>query len=176
MSLVVHLPVRDNQTEFNLEVWERLLADPELAKIEGRIETDRHGQIIMTPPPSRHHGSRQSEIVILLNRLLGPKVVTEAPISTTDGVRAADVIWISPAREGGLPDAPVFTQAPEICVEVLSPSNTPAEMNEKRALYFDAGAEEVWFCDTDGAMRFFTAAGPADRSPRCPDFPTTIDA
>lgn len=176
MSLVVQLPVRDNQTEFNLEVWDRLLADPELAKIEGRIETDRHGQIIMTPPPARHHGSRQSRIAILLDRILGPKAITEAPISTTDGVRAADVVWISTTREAGLPDAPVFTIAPEICVEVLSPSNTPAEMDEKKALYFDAGAEEVWFCETDGSMRFFTAEGPVDASPRCPDFPITIDA
>lgn len=176
MSLVVHLPVRDNQTEFNLEVWDRLLADPELAKIEGRIETDRHGQIIMTPPPARHHGSRQYRIARELERRLGPEAQTEAPISTTDGVRAADAVWFSRQRCKELQDAPIFTIAPEICVEVLSPSNSRAEMDEKKALYFDAGAEEVWFCETDGSMRFFTAAGPVEASPRCPDFPNNIPA
>jgi len=35
--------------------------------------------------------------------------------------------------------------APEICVEVISPRNSPEEMAEKRALYFAAGADEVWF-------------------------------
>ena len=45
-------------------------------------------------------------------------------------------------------------RAPEICIEVLSLSNSPAEMNEKRDLYFEAGAHEVWICgrvrgDTD---------------------------
>jgi len=29
------------------------------------------------------------------------------------------------------------------------------EMKEKRALYFEAGAEEVWFCRRDGRMEFF---------------------
>ena len=32
-------------------------------------------------------------------------------------------------------------RAPEICVEVLSPSNSKPEMEEKRALYFEAGGK-----------------------------------
>jgi len=38
---------------------------------------------------------------------------------------------------------------------VLSPGNTEAEIQEKMALYFDAGAAEVWLCSTSGAMTFF---------------------
>jgi Uma2 family endonuclease len=34
--------------------------------------------------------------------------------------------------------------APEIAVEVLSPSNSPAEMLYKRKLYFEAGTEQFW--------------------------------
>mgnify|MGYP001313879954 CR=1 FL=1 len=37
--------------------------------------------------------------------------------------------------------------APEICLEILSPSNSIVEMEMKRALYFEAGAREVWECD-----------------------------
>jgi Uma2 family endonuclease len=61
-------------------------------------------------------------------------------------------------------------------VEVISPSNTKVEMEEKMALYFDAGAVEVWFCDENGEMRFIGKDGPLDHSLLCPDFPAFIDA
>src|SRR5947209_3102308 len=76
-----------------------LAADRELAKVEGRIETDRHGHIIMSPPPAPNHGSFQSEIAYLLRTLMpAGRVLTECPISTADGVKAADVAWASPER------------------------------------------------------------------------------
>lgn len=47
---------------------------------------------------------------------------------------------------------------------------------EKKRLYFEAGAEEVWFCEGDGAMRFYH--GPEeeamDRSERVPEFPRSV--
>jgi hypothetical protein len=70
-------------------------------------------------------------------------------------------------------DRPIaLTTAPEICVGVLSPSNTTAEIDEKRALYFDAGAIEVWVCNLDGAMSFFSGVNnQISTSSLCPDFP-----
>ena len=47
-------------------------------------------------------------------------------------------------------------------------------MEEKKSLYFDAGAEEVWFCEEDGTMRFHSAHGVLDRSQLAPDFPLLI--
>ncbi|MCZ7641310.1 MAG: hypothetical protein M5U12_37800 [Verrucomicrobia bacterium] len=52
-TLSITLPAQPVQTAFNLRRWEELLSDPELARIEGRIETDRHGHILMSPPPLR---------------------------------------------------------------------------------------------------------------------------
>ena len=40
-TLTIELPPQGAQTSFNLRRWDELLADPELAKVEGRIETDR---------------------------------------------------------------------------------------------------------------------------------------
>ena len=37
--------------------------------------------------------------------------------------------------------------APDIAVEVLSPSNSPQEMRDKTSDYFDAGALRVWIVD-----------------------------
>ena len=39
--------------------------------------------------------------------------------------------------------------APEIVVEVLSPSNSQAEMAFKRWKYFDAGTEQFWIADPE---------------------------
>jgi len=39
-------------------------------------------------------------------------------------------------------------------VEVLSLSDSEADMQEKTRLYFDAGAQEVWLCDQKGKMSF----------------------
>ncbi|MCW1887109.1 Uma2 family endonuclease [Luteolibacter flavescens] len=176
MSLAIQLPLRGDQTEFNLRVWERLLADPELAKITGRFETDRHGHILMSPPPGYHHGSRQFEIGYQLRTRLGGNVRTECPLSTSDGVKAVDVVWLSDLRESTAVVGEVLVESPEICVEVISPSNTRAEMEEKMALYFDAGAIEVWFCDENGGMRFVGKQGPLERSLLCPDFPALIES
>lgn len=174
MSLAIHLPPRPDQREFNLRVWERLLADPELAKIDGRFETDRHGHIIMSPPPGPLHGTRQAEIAFHLRSHLRGRLVTECAISTSDGVKAADVGWFSDIRFARAFDSRCFLEAPEICVEVLSPSNTRDEMDEKMALYFDAGAEEVWFCELDGSMRYHSPQGALEQSQLCPAFPPAI--
>ncbi|PYJ06777.1 MAG: hypothetical protein DME25_05680 [Verrucomicrobia bacterium] len=61
-TLTIELPPQPQQTRFNLHRWAELLEDYELAKIESRIETDRHGHIIMSPPPAPSHGSFQLEI------------------------------------------------------------------------------------------------------------------
>ena len=61
---------------------------------------------------------------------------------------------LPPAKPELTTEPVVLTSAPEICVEILSPSNTQPEINEKRALYFDAGATEVWICNLNGSMSF----------------------
>jgi len=176
-TLTIELPAQEAQQAFNLRRWSELLADPVLEQIEGRVETDRFGHIIMSPSPAPSHGSYQLEVGAWLRQLM-PKgrVLTECPISTADGVKASDVAWASPSCMRELGRRVCFPRAPEICVEVPSPGNAPAEVREKIALYFDAGAKEVWLCDKAGVMQFFTgtAAAPAKASPLCPKFPLSI--
>lgn len=50
-----------------------------------------------------------------------------------------------------------------------------SEIEEKKQLYFDAGAKEVWLCAEDGMMSFFLNGSPAPASILCPDFPLRID-
>jgi Uma2 family endonuclease len=176
-TLTIELPTQREQTAFNLRRWAQLLSDPALAKIEGRIETDRYGHIIMSPPPAPSHGSYQSEISHLLRETMSEgRVITECPISTADGVKAADVAWASPECMRNLGNRACFPEAPEICVEVLSPSNTQPEIEEKMALYFDAGAKEVWVCSRSGMMRFYESgkSRPMKSSGLSPEFPKQI--
>ena len=176
--LTIELPSQEAQRSFNLRHWTELLNDPELAKIEGRIETDRHGRIIMSPPPAPSHGSFQMRIGYLLTDLMPRgRVLSECPFSTADGVKTADVAWASPQRMRELGNRACFPHAPELCVEVLSPGNTAAEIEEKTALYFDAGASEVWICASSGTMKFLArgATGPLKASRLCPSFPKRIE-
>jgi Uncharacterized protein conserved in cyanobacteria len=177
-TLTIELPSQHEQTAFNLRRWSELLSDPELAKIEGRIETDRHGHIIMSPPAAASHGSFQFEIGRLLaDRMRNGRVLTECPISTADGVKVADVVWASPECIRDLGNRACFARCPDICVEVLSPSNTQAEIKEKTALYFDAGAQEVWVCGKSGAMTFHERGkGQSLKNSRvCAGFPKHIE-
>jgi len=178
METTLDLPVVTDQHAFNLERWEELCADPVLAALDNRIETDRFGHIVMMPPPGFDHGDHQSTISFHLRRLLRDgKTVTECPVSTTDGVKGVDVAWISTARLASARRKNVLVRAPEICVEVISPGNTRGEIEEKKRLYFTAGAEEVWLCDVKGRMAFFSKAKPAQASAvstLCPKFPTVL--
>jgi Uma2 family endonuclease len=176
VPITIELPDLGTQTSFNLARWKEILADPELAKLPYRIETDQYGRILMSPPPASRHGRRQIKIGALLLQLLPEgETISECPVSTAGGIRAVDVAWLAPDRAEIGQDPIVFVRAPDICVEILSPSNTSSETDEKRVLYFDAGASEVWICNLDGSIIFFV--GPdhqQDNSVVCPAFPNRI--
>lgn len=62
-----------------------------------------------------------------------------------EAVVIPDVSFISYARQRELPHR--FEQAPDLAVEVVSPSNSPYEMLSKVELYLRAGTQRVWMID-----------------------------
>lgn len=174
MQLLIELPSRAEQIAFNRRRWEELCRDPLLSKLPGRIESNAFGKVIMMPPAAGEHSHRTLKIQMALHSRLGGLALPECPVSTIDGVRAADVGWYSEERFERVRGQIAFEIAPEICVEVLSPDNSEGEMAAKRNLYLEAGAAEVWYCELDGRMRFFNAAGEIARSALCAGFPATI--
>jgi Uma2 family endonuclease len=64
-------------------------------------------------------------------------------------VRMADVAYVSYKRlaDSGYPEKAAPTVGPELAVEILSPGNTPEEMDLKLHDYFAAGAQLVWYID-----------------------------
>src|SRR4051794_14535267 len=108
-GLTIQLSSAKISAQFNLRRWEEVLADPTLRKIEGRIETDRHGRINFVPLASPHHGRAQANVSYLLNSFLPHgETLIACPISTADGVRAADSAWVSKVGWTGLLDLPCF--------------------------------------------------------------------
>jgi Uma2 family endonuclease len=57
------------------------------------------------------------------------------------------VILNKPLEEGKVPHDAYPQLAPNLAVEVLSPSNTKLEMARKRREYFHAGVQQVWLVD-----------------------------
>jgi Uma2 family endonuclease len=178
MSTLLKLPSIRNQTAFNLDRWDALAHDEQVRKVQGRIETNRYGEVIMHYYAEFSHGSRQGDIWGQLHSLMQDgKASVECPISTSEGVKVADVAWISKARLVRIGGRAALKGAPEICVEVISPSNTKEEIQEKRRLHFEAGAQEVCICDRKGKMFFFLAGRPdksVAKSGLCPEMPKVV--
>ena len=109
----------------------------------------------MSPPPAPIHSRRQALSSFFCPICFHGGILSECPLSTADGVKAIDVAWLAADRAEKIRKPDPVRRAPEICIEVVSPSNSRSEINEKRTLYFDAGAAEVWICALDGSLSFF---------------------
>lgn len=129
--------------------WADVMQNPFLQDLPFKIELNKWGRIEMSPASNRR-GIAQAELATELRRRRGGKVLVECSIQTSDGVRVADVAWISDARLAQFADATPYPGAPEICVEVMSPTNTWAEMHMKAGLYLQAGAAQVWVVSLQG--------------------------
>ena len=155
--------------------WAEICEDKFLATLPYRIETDRWGNLVMSPPPRSRHAEYQAEIAVLLRQFLrGGRSITECPIQTSEGVKAVDVAWVSQTRRKSKPNDPAYLIAPEICVEVESPANSHEELMERKALFFEKGADEFWLCGLSGRLTFYDPAGEIVQSKLCPDFPKQV--
>jgi Uma2 family endonuclease len=126
---------------------------------------------VLVEKPLGYYESRLAAVLIyLLERFreqhdLGLVFGADATLRLAPGlVRLPDVSFVAwnrfPNRQ--LPSAGVPDLVPDLAVEVLSPSNTAAEMARKRREYFAAGTTLVW--EVDPANRTVTVYTAADQS------------
>jgi Uma2 family endonuclease len=167
---------RAEQHAFNERRWTEILSESFVDGSISKIETDREGNVIMSPSAGKDHGDRQAEIVHQLKLLLPQGgVLTECGVSTQEGNKTPDISWISVHHpQFRQPDVKVLNPAAEVCVEVLSPSNSTEDIELKRRLYFEEGAQEIWICGLEGQMMFFSPAGEVESSRLCAKFPKRI--
>ncbi|HET8697180.1 MAG TPA: Uma2 family endonuclease [Gammaproteobacteria bacterium] len=144
--------------------WQEMLEDPLLEAVPFKVELSEKGAVEVSPAGTRH-GVLQAFVARELHRLRPDgTAITECAVLTEIGVRVPDVIWASAEfmRRHGLTSP--FPTAPEVCIEIVSPSNRVAQMEEKKAAYLAAGAIEVWLVPEYGAAQIFGADGPVDAS------------
>ena len=161
--------------------WQQVCADKTLANLPFKIELDKTGKLIMGPAHEKH-SRLQGRILRLLARLLPDgDALPACAVETSEGTKVPDVAWISEERWASMnPDDASCSIAPEICVEILSSSNTRDEMlgtpekPGKRELYFQVGAREFWLCDESGCLSFFNHSGQIPKSAFCREFPEQV--
>ena len=139
--------------------WQQLADDPLVAAIPFKVELNEKGVIEVSPPTTRH-AFLQAFVTSELGRQRPEGTTfTECPVETEIGMRVPDVVWASAEFMARHREEKQFSVGPDLCVEVLSPRNTHAEMAEKKAAYLAAGAREVWIVGDDGVPEIYTSAG-----------------
>ena len=144
--------------------WTQVINDPLLQNLPFKIELNRFGKLLMSPASNRH-GSIQFRVGMGIRKgTKGGEVISECSIITSDGVKVADVAWASDDFIHEFGYKTPYEKAPEICVEVVSPSNSPEELREKCDLYLAKGALEVWIVRENGELTVHNNRGKAKRS------------
>lgn len=120
--------------------------------IDGKRYELIHGEVHLTPAPNTKH----QFVVHNLDISLGSYVqknklgeVWEAPLDvrlTEDTALQPDLIFISNARAGIIQENWI-EGAPDLVVEVLSPSTATYDRATKLPIYAEAGVAEVWLID-----------------------------
>ena len=115
------------------------------------------GRIVRMNPTGRSHAFVESNLSSALNlfvrqRKLGQVLVGEVGIFTRrdpDRVRAADIAFVSNERLAGTTSGGYLKIAPELVVEVISPTDRWQDMRQKLEEYFAIGVQRVWIVEPD---------------------------
>jgi Uma2 family endonuclease len=139
--------------------WDELADDPLVAAIPYKVELNEKGAIEVSPPTIRHAFIQGFLTRELARQRPDGTALPECAVETDIGMRVPDVVWVSRQLLEQHRNANKFRTAPELCVEVLSPTNTRVHTTEKIAAYIAAGAKEVWVVDDSGVAEIHTSAG-----------------
>jgi|SRR5579884_1031696 len=123
----------------------------------------RHGELVPVTRPKRQHVRIQNRLQKLLERaapsMLADKEFAFRPVPEYE-LRVAHIALISADRETQIDPDDYLRGAPDLVIEVLSPSNTVAEIIEKEKLCLENGSKEFWIVDPDHReVRVFTSSG-----------------
>ena len=110
------------------------------------------GEVIELAPTGFEHGEYELDIGRFLREALKDKgyvavgevgiLISKEPLR----IRSADVVYISKERAGKRPEG-ILEVPPELVIEIISPSNTYTEIEEKVIDYLGAGVDRVLLID-----------------------------
>ncbi len=147
--------------------WQDVLLMPE----DGNRYEAIGGELYVTPPPRLRHQEIARNLMDALLPLLqhpGYGELLFAPVGvefpdTREGVQP-DILFVSNERLGIVGDD-WLRGAPDLVIEILSPSTAARDRDLKRKLYARHGVAEYWIVDPDSeAVEVWSfAAGSAER-------------
>lgn len=150
------------------------------------------GVLVVREPAGFRHGAVAGRMTLRISqfveeRQLGVVVAAETGFTLRrepDTVRAPDIAFVSRARCPDRELASFAELAPDLVVEVLSPSDRPGDVLAKCADWLDAGSRLVWIVDParregrvyrdDGSAVFITESGSFDGEDVLPGFRCTL--
>ena len=122
-----------------------------LPKEDGKYELV-DGELTLMPPASFNHGDVSSELISQLRHFvqknkLGKVVEGQTGFWMKSGnLLSPDVSFVNKSRLAKFGEQPsvFFPGAPDLAVEVLSPSETRASIKRKLVEYFSSGTKLAW--------------------------------
>lgn len=125
-----------------VEEFRRLPEDPS-------VRRELHdGEVFEMTRPSRKHWWIQSRLVKMLEPELGTRGVVGMEVSfrpsPDHNLLAADVAYVSRERWDATPLDDDLHGAPDLVIEIASPSNTAVEFERREQLCLQNGCREFW--------------------------------
>jgi len=107
------------------------------------------GDLYMSPSPRRYHQQLSMRLSLLLGGFIEDHNLGELYAAPSDVALANDIVlepdlyFVSHERAGILTDQGA-TGAPDLVIEILSPSTAKMDLGRKREIYATAGVREMW--------------------------------
>ncbi len=119
---------------------------------DGNRHELNQGELVVMPPPSTLHDLCAAKIMLPLSvwvaeRKLGMVLANAGYVlfrQPERTVRQPDVSFVSRERLAASREAVLIEGAPELAIEVVSPSDSAEDLNVKVRQYLEAGGKEVW--------------------------------
>ena len=112
------------------------------------------GELFVTPAPNLRHQTVLARLYLLIGNYVDRHHLGLALFAPTDVVLGPttlvepDLLFVRAVRLG-IATAQEFKAAPDLAIEVISPSSSRADRGRKRALYQDEGVTEYWIVDPE---------------------------
>jgi Uma2 family endonuclease len=123
------------------------------------------GELIMSPSPTRNHQDIASNIDFALKSFIIPRHLgrvyfapLDVQLSDTD-VYQPDILFIRQERLSLITSDRVNI-APDLVIEILSPSTAYYDLKHKKEVYYEHGVSEYWIVDpADESVEIMTRNG-----------------
>ena len=124
----------------------------------------RHGEVVAVTRPKFKHYLIQRKLRDFLQKLAPPDSCVDIEMAFRPlpeyELWCADIAYLSAERYQNVDPEDNIRGAPELVIEILSPSNTAAEIMDKEQICLSNGAQEFWLVDPKKRrVRISTARG-----------------